>query len=123
MPIAANQVVTVEYTLKNASGEVLDTSDGGEALSYIHGAEQIVPGLERELEGLEVGDEKDVVVQPEDGYGLPDPDGVFSVPRSVFPADQELSPGDTLIGEDSDGNRLPVRIVEVQGESVRIDAN
>ena len=91
MPIAANQVVTVEYTLKNAAGEVLDTSDGSEPLSYIHGSEQIVPGLERELEGLEVGDEKDVVVQPEDGYGLPDPDGVFSVPRSVFPADQELS--------------------------------
>ena len=95
MRIANSHVVTVEYTLKNASGEVLDSSDGGEPLSYIHGTEQIVPGLERELEGLAVGDEKDVVVQPEEGYGLPDPDGIFAVPRSVFPEDQELSPGDT----------------------------
>ena len=123
MQIATNHVVTVEYTLRNAAGEVLDTSDGSDPLSYIHGTEQIVPGLERELEGLAVGDEKDVVVRPEEGYGLPDPDGIFAVPRGVFPADQDLSPGDTLIGEDNEGNQLPVRIVELLGDSVRIDAN
>jgi FKBP-type peptidyl-prolyl cis-trans isomerase SlyD len=123
MRIAANHVVTVEYTLKNEAGEVLDTSDGGEPLAYIHGAEQIVPGLERELEGLAEGEEKDVVVQPEDGYGIKDPEGVFAVPRSVFPSDMQLSPGDTLLGEDSEGAQLPVRIVEIGLESVTVDAN
>lgn len=121
--IAANHVVTVEYTLRNASGEVLDTSDGNAPLAYIHGTEQIVPGLERELEGLSVGDVKDVVVQPEDGYGVHDPEGVFAVPRSVFPETEALNPGDTLIGEDSEGSQLPVRIVEVREDSVVIDAN
>jgi FKBP-type peptidyl-prolyl cis-trans isomerase SlyD len=123
MRIAANSVVTVDYTLKDAAGEVLDTSDGAEPLAYLHGAEQIVPGLERELEGLEVGDERDVVVQPQDGYGMPDPEGVFSVPRSVFPADLVLAPGDTLLGEDSEGGQLPVRILEVQSDTVQVDAN
>lgn len=123
MRIAPNTVVTVEYTLKNAAGEVLDTSDGNEPLAYIHGAEQIVPGLERELAGLDIGDERDVIVQPEDGYGMPDPEGIFSVPRSVFPPGMELSPGDTLLGEDADGNQLPVRIVEALGENVKVDAN
>ena len=123
MRIAANTVVTVDYTLKNEAGEVLDTSDGAEPLAYIHGSDQIVPGLERELEGLEVGDEKTVVVQPTEGYGIPDPEGVFSVPRSVFPSGMELTPGDTLLGEDAEGGQLPVRIVEVKGDDVLVDAN
>src|SRR5262249_14918679 len=123
MRIGSRSVVTVEYTLRNAAGEVIDTSDDSEPLAYLHGAEQIVPGLERELEGLAVCDEKDLVVQPEDGYGMPDPEGVFTVPRSVFPDGMDLSPGDTLLGEDADGGRLPVRIVEVMGENVKVDAN
>lgn len=123
MHIASNKVVTLDYTLKNAAGEVIDTSEGGEPLAYLHGAEQIVPGLERELEGLSAGDEKDVVVSAEDGYGPRDPEGIFPVPRSVFPEDMELSPGDSLLGEDEDGNQHPVRIVELRGDSVLVDAN
>jgi FKBP-type peptidyl-prolyl cis-trans isomerase SlyD len=123
MRVAAKTVVTVEYTLRNAAGEVLDTSDGSEPLAYLHGSEQIVPGLERELEGLQIGDEKDVVVQPHDGYGIVDPEGVFSVPRSVFPEEMELTAGDTLLGENSEGSQMPVRILEVAEGSVMVDAN
>ena len=89
----------------------------------MHGASQIVPGLESELAGLAAGDAKDVVVQPEDGYGLPDPEGVFGVPRAAFPPDAKLSVGDSFIGEDDEGQALPVRVVELREDVVVVDAN
>ena len=69
MQIAANKAVSIEYTLTNDAGEVLDTSTGGEPLVYLHGAGNIIPGLERELDGKQVGDELKVTIEPEDAYG------------------------------------------------------
>jgi FKBP-type peptidyl-prolyl cis-trans isomerase SlyD len=123
MRIGEKTVVRLDYTLKNASGEIIDTSDGAEPLTYLHGFSQIVPGLERELEGLEAGQSKDVVVQPEDGYGVPDPEGVFGVPRTAFPPEAKLSVGDSFIGEDDEGQALPVRVVELRDDVVVVDAN
>ena len=123
MRIGEKTVVRLDYTLKNASGEVIDTSEGAEPLTYLHGFSQIVPGLERELEGLEAGQSKDVVVQPEDGYGMPDPEGVFGVPLAAFPPDAKLSVGDSFIGEDDEGQALPVRVVELRDDVVVVDAN
>src|SRR5271167_1360444 len=100
MEIADKRVVSINYTLKNAAGQVLDSSEGQAPLEYIHGTQQIVPGLERELTGLSVGQTKDVVVKPEEGYGLPDPEGVFGVPRAAFPPDAKLEVGQSFIGED-----------------------
>jgi FKBP-type peptidyl-prolyl cis-trans isomerase SlyD len=123
MVIAEKKVVRIDYTLKNASGDVLDTSDGGEPLTYLHGASQIVPGLERELAGMEAGQSKDVVVSPEDGYGQPDPQGIFGVPRAAFPAEAQLTVGETFMGEDDEGGAVPVRVVEVREDTVIVDAN
>ena len=123
MVIAEKKVVRIDYTLKNAAGEVLDTSEGGEPLMYLHGGHQIVPGLERELAGLTAGDSKDVVVAPEDGYGQPDPQGIFGVPRAAFPAEAQLSVGETFMGEDDEGGAVPVRVVEVRDDMVIVDAN
>jgi FKBP-type peptidyl-prolyl cis-trans isomerase SlyD len=123
MRIGEKTVVRLDYTLKNASGEVIDTSEGAEPLTYLHGFSQIVPGLERELEGLEAGQSKDVVVQPEEGYGVPDPEGVFGVPRAAFPPDAKLTVGDSFIGEDDEGQALPVRVVELRDDVVVVDAN
>ena len=95
MLIGEKKVVRIDYTLKNASGEVLDTSEGGEPLSYLHGGHQIVPGLEKELSGMQAGDSKDVVVAPEDGYGQPDPQGIFGVPRNAFPPEAQLTVGNS----------------------------
>jgi len=123
MQIADKKVVRIDYTLKNATGEVLDSSDGQEPLSYLHGAQQIVPGLERALAGMTAGQSKDVVVSPEDGYGLPDPEGVFGVPRGAFPEDAQLEPGQSFIGEDDQGQAVPVRVVEVREDMIVVDAN
>ena len=123
MVIGEKKVVRIDYTLKNASGEVLDTSEGAEPLSYLHGGHQIVPGLERELAGLAAGDAKDVVVAPEDGYGQPDPQGVFGVPRAAFPPEAQLAVGETFMGEDDEGGAVPVRVVEIRDDMVIVDAN
>ena len=69
MLIFDKKVVRLAYTLRNVAGEVIDSSADGEPLAYIHGAHQIVPGLERELDGLKAGAVKDVVVAPEDKRG------------------------------------------------------
>jgi FKBP-type peptidyl-prolyl cis-trans isomerase SlyD len=123
MVIADKKVVKLDYTLKNAAGEVLDTSDGQEPLSYIHGAHQIVPGLERELNGLAAGDSRDVVVPPEDGYGQPDPQGIFGVPRAAFPSGANLEVGESFLGEDDEGGAVPVRVIEVREDMIIVDAN
>src|SRR5215471_18207153 len=112
MRIGEKKVVRLDYTLKNAAGDVIDTSEGAEPLTYLHGFSQIVPGLERELEGMEAGQAKDVVVQPDDGYGMRDPQGIFGVPRAAFPPEAQLDVGDSFIGEDDEGQALPVRVVE-----------
>ena len=69
MQIAKDKVVSIDYTLTNNAGEVLDSSKGAEPLVYLHGAENIIPGLEKELEGHKVGDNLQVSIAPADGYG------------------------------------------------------
>ncbi len=123
MLIFDKKVVRLAYTLRNVAGEVIDSSADGEPLAYIHGAHQIVPGLERELDGLKAGAVKDVVVAPEDGYGLPDPQGIFSIPRSVFPDGVELEIGTQFVGEDDEGRAVPLRVVELRESEVVVDAN
>ncbi len=123
MPIADKKVVLIDYTLKNDTGDVIDSSEGGEPLAYIHGAQQIVPGLERELVGLEAGQTKDVVVAPEDGYGVQDPQGIFGVPRNAFPPDAKLNVGDSFLGEDESGGSVPVRVIELRDDMIIVDAN
>src|ERR1041385_8994911 len=122
MNIADKKVVPIDYTLKNDGGDILDSSEG-EPLAYLHGVGQIVPGLEKALAGLKVGDAKDVVVEAAEGYGDRDPEGVFGIPRSAFPAEVELEVGASFVGEDDEGNSLPVRVIKLDGETVVVDAN
>jgi len=82
MQISKNSVVSINYTLKDENGEVLDTSDGRDPLDYIHGTGQIIPGLESELEGRVTGDDFSVVIEPDQGYGSRDESLVHEVPRS-----------------------------------------
>ena len=121
MQIADLTVVTIDYTLTDDAGDELDSSRGGEPLTYLHGAGNIIPGLERALTGRSAGDELSVTIPPEDAYGLPDEDLVQSLPRSNFPA------GDITIGSQfrADGPEGPqvVTVVAVDDASVTIDAN
>lgn len=121
--ISDGMVAIIHYTLKNDAGEVLDSSDGGEPLPYLHGANNIVPGLERELDGLKVGDTKDVDVAPEDGYGVVNPSMIQKVPRDAFPEDAPVEPGAQFMMQGEGGQPIPIWVTEVDAESVTIDAN
>ncbi len=120
--IAAGMVVSLQYTLKNDAGDVLDRSEGGPLL-YLHGAENIVPGLERKLTGRKVGDQLDVVVEPADGYGSRDPRGVQDVPRGAFPPDAPLEVGASFVAETPDGHPMQLWVTKLDDEMVRCDAN
>lgn len=115
-------VVEMHYVLKDDAGNIIDQSDD-HPLPYLHGHENIVPGLEAALTGAKVGDSKKVTVQPEDGYGTVDESLVLTVGRSQLPSDLSPEVGMTLGMESPDGHSIPVRVTEVHDEHVILDAN
>jgi len=116
-------VVSLEYELKLANGEVVDFSETDEPLEYLHGAENIIPGLERELAGLQVGDEKDVEVPPADGYGEYDPEDVEVVERGALPKNIPLQLGMVLAVSDENGDFSEAFVREISPNSVTLDFN
>ena len=121
--VGSGKVVSVDYKLHLGDGEVVDESEPGKPLEYLHGGGEIVPGLERELEGLSTGESRKGVVPPEDGYGEHDPRGVQQIPRSAFPAGQRLEAGMEFLAQSGDGQQLPVSVREVRDDTVLIDLN
>lgn len=116
-------VVLLHYTLKNDEGEVLDSSSGGDPLPYLHGASNIVPGLEKALTGKALGEKLDVRVAPEEGYGVHHPERVIKAPRSAFPPDATVSAGEQFVMQTEDGQPVPVWVIETSDDEVTLDAN
>lgn len=123
MKIANGSVVSIDYKLHLGDGVVVDASEQGDPLTYLHGEGQIVPGLERALDGLAVGDSRNVVVPPVDGYGERDPRGLQDVDRKAFPKDVELKTGLELGAMGPDGEVFHFVVHEVKGDTVVIDTN
>ena len=123
MQVANNMVVTIDYTLTDNDGTVLDSSDGGGPLAYLHGQGNIIVGLEEALEGLSAGDAVDVTVLPEKAYGERRDDLIQVVPRERFVTDGEIEVGMTFHSHESDNGGRVVRVVEVSPEQVTIDGN
>ncbi len=115
-------VVTLDYTL-SVEGEVIDSSEGGEPIQFIQGKGQIIPGLERELYGMGVGDKKNVTVAASEGYGEVDPEAYADVPRSQFPPQIPLEPGVEIQLRDEQGQVMDARIHSVETDSVRLNFN
>ncbi len=116
------KVVSINYTLKNADGEILDTSEGREPLAYLHGGGNIIPGLESAITGKSVGDALNVVIEPDQAYGHRNEAQVGKVARSDLQGVGEISVGSQLQAETPEGPRIVV-VVEMDEESVTIDAN
>jgi FKBP-type peptidyl-prolyl cis-trans isomerase SlyD len=123
MKIASGSVVGIDYSLHLGDGKVIDASAPGEPMTYLHGEGQIVPGLEAALEGLSIGDTRQVVLSPDEGYGDHDPSGVQEVQRTAFPPGFEPKIGMELTAEGPDGEPVPFSVREVRPESVVIDLN
>lgn len=122
MTIAQNKVVTLHYTLTDDAGTVIDKSDDGSFL-YLHGASNIIPGLENALTGKTTGDELKVTVKPEEAYGVRDDARLESVPREMFPEDTEIEAGMQFHAEDPEGQTITVSVVDVTDDTVTVDGN
>lgn len=121
--IANGKVVDLSYLLKDTHGEVLDESTHDEPFSYLHGASQIVPGLENALVGLKVGDKKNVTVGPKDGYGEMNPNLKMIVKRSQFPKGAELEEGMSFEAAGGDGPGMVFTIEKIAEEDIHLDGN
>ena len=122
MQIGTHKVVTIDYTLRNDGGDVLDTSKGRGPLTYMHGAGNLIPGLESALEGKQAGDSMTVNVAPEDAYGEKDEQLVQEVPKNLFSGVENIQPGMQFQAQTQAGPRV-VTVVGVAEENVTIDAN
>ncbi len=124
MEVTEKCVVSINFTLQNDKGELLDSSSEGTPLVYLHGADGIIPALEQGLAGKAVGDAFSVTIAPDDGFGQREDGLIVDVPRGNFPADQELSPGMQFQAEDpNSGDARLLTITVVGDDSITVDAN
>lgn len=120
--IERGSMVKIEYTLTDDGGALLDTNKGQEPLTYTQGEQQVIPGLERALIGMHAGEQKKVVIKPEDGYGAANPAAQAEVPKSMVPAEM-LKVGARLLARDSSGDARPVMVKEIRESTVVLDLN
>jgi FKBP-type peptidyl-prolyl cis-trans isomerase SlyD len=118
MQITKNKVAAIHYTLRDNEGTIIDSSEGREPLHYLHGAGNLIPGMEEGLEGRAKGDKFSLKISPEKGYGEKDDSLVQKVPRSAF-GDQEVKPGMRF----STNNGGVVTVTNVGLEGITVDGN
>jgi len=114
--------VEMQYTL-TADNKVVDSTEGREPFKYVHGKGQIIPGLEKQLVGMHVGDTKDITVSSEEGYGPVDPSAFVEVPKTQLPKEVKPEVGLILRGVDPDGHQFRATIHEIKDQTVTLDLN
>lgn len=119
----SGDTVRIHYTGTLSDGSTFDSSQGREPLQFTVGSGEIIPGLDRAIEGMSVGETKTVTVPAADAYGDHNPDGVQSVPRAEVPDHIPLDPGTQLQVQTGDGRTLPVTVTEVTADAITLDAN
>jgi len=120
--VADNVAVTIEYTLRDDDGNVLDTSRGRSPMVYLHGHGNLIPGLERELAGQAAGAQLNVSIDPVDAYGEHDPDKVQQVPRAAFVGIDSIEAG-MQFQADGPGGRTVVTVSAIEDDTVIVDGN
>lgn len=120
--IAQNTVVSLDYTLTNDSGEILDKSENGQFV-YLHGANNIIPGLEQALDNKSINDKFDVVIEAEDAYGLKDDSKKQTVGRDMFEPGSPIDVGVQFHAQGPEGEMLVITVTEVNGDEITIDGN
>ena len=122
MQISEQKVVLLNYEVVDDQGQLIDRSEEGGPLAYIHGTGQLIPGLETALEGRGQGDKIEVDVPPDQGYGERSDEGVQTVSRNQFDDDIEIEVGMQFEAQDDEGHQI-VTVVAVDGESITLDTN
>ena len=123
MRIHTGCIVAVDYSVRLTDGRVVETSAGKAPLEYLQGAGQILPALERRLDGLEEGDRRQFIFAPDEAFGQRQDENVVSLPKAAFPADVELKPGARLAARNATGQQLTLAVQEVRADTVVVDFN
>jgi FKBP-type peptidyl-prolyl cis-trans isomerase SlyD len=123
MNVEDKLIVSIHYKLTDGGGNEIDSSSGGDPLGYLHGADNIVPGLERELTGKSAGDRVQVTVAPEDGYGPVHDELVQKLEREVLQGVDEIEPGMQFEAKSPEGEARVVTVKEVGDDGITVDAN
>ncbi len=118
-------MVSLQYTLTGEDGKVIESNKGKEPLKYVHGQRMMIPGLEKELAGMKVGQEKHVKVKPEDAYGRVDPKLFQEVPKEKIPPEKlkEVKVGTMLPAKTADGQVVGIPVTEVKEKSIIVNLN
>jgi len=120
--VSAGKQVSIEYTLTLEDKSIIDSNVGAEPLAFVHGSHNIIPGLENALNGMKVGESKQVTVKPEDAYGPVNKDAVSEIKKEQIPKDA-LKVGAVLQGQNPDGQVIIARVVEIKEDTVLLDYN
>jgi FKBP-type peptidyl-prolyl cis-trans isomerase SlyD len=120
--IGKNSVVAINYTLTNDAGEVMDSSEGGDPLTYLHGAHNLIPGLEKQLEGKTAGASFKATIAPADGYGESDPAMIQTLPREMFRGVDNIEVGMGFTAQGPQGQQHIV-VTAINGDEVTVDGN
>jgi FKBP-type peptidyl-prolyl cis-trans isomerase SlyD len=123
MIVEKNKVVSINYTLTSTAGEVLDSSEVGTPLDYLHGSGNLIPGLEKALEGKKTGDRLTVTVPPEEGYGLYDDGLILNIKKDRFDTEDDVKTGMEFSGQTEDGEFHIFRVISIKGDKVKVDGN
>jgi FKBP-type peptidyl-prolyl cis-trans isomerase SlyD len=119
--IKKGSTVKIHYRLK-VEEQTIDSSAERGPITYVQGEGQIVPGVEKRMEGLDVGDKKEFIVKPEEGYGAVNPEAIHNVPKTAFNDADKLSVGDMVTGEVG-GQTFRARVNDVSSEEITLDLN
>jgi FKBP-type peptidyl-prolyl cis-trans isomerase SlyD len=122
MQVSSGAVVSITYTLTDDEGVIIDSNVGRPALVYLHGHDNIIPGLEKGLEGAAPGDKRKVDVLPEDAYGDVDEERIFELAKEEFPAEMPLEEGMQFCAETASGE-MAITVTEVRDDTVVVDSN
>ena len=122
MQLTKDKVATLNYTLKDKDNNVIDQSTDA-SFTYLHGAKNIIPGLENALEGKQAGDELNVVIEPEDAYGERSLEQIQRVPRNMFPPEADIKEGMQFQAQSPNGAPLIVTVTAIDGDEVVVDGN
>ncbi|MBW2981615.1 peptidylprolyl isomerase [Candidatus Woesearchaeota archaeon] len=115
--------IKVDYTGKLDDGTVFDTSEGKAPLEFEAGAGKIIKGFDNAVMGMEVGEEKEVKIEPKDAYGDPNPNMMKKIPRDKLPPEPAPKEGMMLALKTPDGKQFPAKITEVNDKEITIDLN
>ena len=122
MQIENNKVATLHYTLKDNEGNILDQSEDG-SFVYLHGALNIIPGLENALAGKKTGEDLNVKVSPEEAYGVRNEEQMQEVPKEMFEADADIQVGMQFHAQGVDEEMIMVTVAEVKDDAIVVDGN